>query len=199
MTMLILWRTEHSDVHCCFMISLLLILCSDAVFTVTVLTSVLPKTTCPASPSFSVIVTWVSPEASSDHVRRSTLGICPWGRKKRNQEGGRRRGAGRQAHPSLHDPKRSFSIILNWAKMTRPFHSCMFSLWMHHIGKGLNSGAKLSGTQAASEGAESCCCLLATHAAAKVPSPSVKKGLDGKLQCQLYVSGVTQQWLFTLL
>lgn len=166
---------------------------SGAFLTVTVLTSVLPKTTCPASPSLSIIVSWVSPEADSDRLWRSTLGICPWGRKKRNQEGRRRSGAGRQAHPSLHDPKWSFRIILNWAKMTRPFHSCMFSLWMHHIGKGLNSGAKLSGTQAASEGAASCFCLLATRPAAKIPSPSVKKGLDGKLQCQLYVSGVTQQ------
>ena len=72
---------------------------SGAFLTVTVLTSVLPKTTCPASPSLSIIVSWVTPEADSDRLWRSILGICPWGRKKRNQEG-RRSGAGRQAHPA---------------------------------------------------------------------------------------------------
>ena len=87
------------------------------------------------------------------------LGDLPLGKKE--EESRRQKKWSWETGPSsLHDPKWSFRIILNWAKMTRPFHSCMLSLWMHHMGKGLNSGAKLSGTQAASEGTASCFCLL---------------------------------------
>lgn len=85
--------------------------------------------------------------------------------------------------------KWSFRIVFNWIGLRWPglFIPACSVFGCTTLGRAWALVWMLPAIEAASEGVESCC-LLAALLAARVPSPSMKSVLDGKLHCQPYVS-----------
>lgn len=166
-------------------------MCSGAFFTVTVLTSVLPKTTCPASPLSPLLWVGFPQKQTLTADEEASWGSAPG---KEEEESGRQKEKRSWDSPTPACMTHNDLLELSWIGLRwpgRPFHSCVFSLWMHHI-----KGAWiLEQSPEHRQPLKGCKLLLpAGNTSSSQGTKSFSSsGLACKLQCQLYVSGVTQQ------